>query len=708
MRKCYASLFVFAVLTALLLSTAVDAQVVKPVRQAISPARRVGVPASPYFVSTGLRVVAKGMKVYWAADTTGSMANTVTTYTWSVASAPAGSVATITGVKDSANFIPDVTGQYIITCTVDGGKFGNDTIFVSTYVGMSTTFPGCMTSGCHEAKNASYAKTNHATIFMRGITGQLEVDSTGRGAYGKTCVRCHTTGWENTVDNGNFGYIAAQTIGSVPRWDSTWWKALPFAGGDYWPIWKDMTLWNDIKTNYPTLLPVATIGCETCHGPGKDHMGNPAKIDVSYQSGVCLQCHDAPKNHSVGLMWRQSAHATMPKSGGESNRTACFPCHNGPSLVAYQANPEGPVSMYANTPFQASISCQSCHDPHDNTNEKQIRIIKADTLRSGYVIPAGIGGMGNLCMTCHRARVKTQTTVDNQKKIYGDRFYPHYSPQADMFLGTNGYEFGQDLSGLSTHTGLENACVTCHMHSRIPEGGSSIKPNHTMMMKDSKGNDYTDACAECHGEAASFEEIRAMSDYDGDGKIEGAIVEIEGMLTTLKGQLPLDSLTGDVVMLKKDSVKVQSWPKYNSGALLGAIWNYWFVKNDFSNGVHNMKYALALLKASFAAIAGPDAVEALDQNTPNLFSLNQNYPNPFNLSTSVSFAISRAAQVNITVYNSAGQLVATLADGTMMPGNYLAKWNATNMTSGVYFYKMTATSNGKTLLSATKKMILSK
>ena len=258
-----------------LFSTEAVSLSIKIKREAYSPARRVGV-TGPNFVSTGLRVFGKGMKVYFSGDTTGSGKSQMTTMTWTLVTKPAGSSASLNvWAKDSCSFIGDAIGQYIIRCDIDSGKFAQDTLFASTYVGIGAGSPptGCGIP-CHAAKNptliSDWQQTGHATQFLRGITGQLEVDSTGNGQYGKSCVRCHTTGWESVTDNGNFGFIARKLA-----WDSTWWKGLTptsAAASSFFIKWKSMTVLNDLMTNYPTLAPVATIGCEVCHGPGAGYL----------------------------------------------------------------------------------------------------------------------------------------------------------------------------------------------------------------------------------------------------------------------------------------------------------------------------------------------------------------------------------------------------------------------------------------------------
>jgi hypothetical protein len=152
----------------------------------------------------------------------------------------------------------------------------------------------------------------------------------------------------------------------------------------------------------------------------------------------------------------------------------------------------------------------------------------------------------------------------------------------------------------------------------------------------------------------------------------------------------------------KDSLTWKAHPEYYSG-----VWNYYFVKNDWSHGIHNTKYAAALLRASLAKFTGT-GVDLLNQGVPQGFDLQQNFPNPFNPSTTINFSVPRAADVTVAVYNLAGEKIATLASGSLTPGNYSAKWDAANVASGMYFYRMTATSNGAQSFTMTKKMTLVK
>lgn len=92
-----------------------------------------------------------------------------------------------------------------------------------------------------------------------------------------------------------------------------------------------------------------------------------------------------------------------------------------------------------------------------------------------------------------------------------------------------------------------------------------------------------------------------------------------------------------------------------------------------------------------------------DQILPNQFVLYQNYPNPFNVLTTISFQWPEPAFVNLAVYNAAGQLVKRLINESMQPEVQRTQWNATEASSGLYFYKVTAGD-----YSATSKSLLLK
>ncbi len=91
------------------------------------------------------------------------------------------------------------------------------------------------------------------------------------------------------------------------------------------------------------------------------------------------------------------------------------------------------------------------------------------------------------------------------------------------------------------------------------------------------------------------------------------------------------------------------------------------------------------------------------EELPVSFSLAQNHPNPFNPTTTIEFSLSDAAQASLTVFNMAGEKVATLVNGMTERGAHSVTFDASNLSSGVYFYTLNA--NG---VQETKKMVLMK
>lgn len=92
-----------------------------------------------------------------------------------------------------------------------------------------------------------------------------------------------------------------------------------------------------------------------------------------------------------------------------------------------------------------------------------------------------------------------------------------------------------------------------------------------------------------------------------------------------------------------------------------------------------------------------------EDETPNSFLLIQNYPNPFNPSTTISFSLPKDQNVSLIVYNVLGNQIQTLINKYLPLGNYSLKFDAANLPSGIYFYRIQSEQ-----FSQVKKMILTK
>lgn len=99
----------------------------------------------------------------------------------------------------------------------------------------------------------------------------------------------------------------------------------------------------------------------------------------------------------------------------------------------------------------------------------------------------------------------------------------------------------------------------------------------------------------------------------------------------------------------------------------------------------------------------PLAVNNISSNVPDKFDLSQNYPNPFNPITNIKYQIAKNSQVILKVYNILGNEVETLVNEKLAAGTYQVTFDATKLSSGIYFYKLITND-----FSETKKMILVK
>ena len=90
-------------------------------------------------------------------------------------------------------------------------------------------------------------------------------------------------------------------------------------------------------------------------------------------------------------------------------------------------------------------------------------------------------------------------------------------------------------------------------------------------------------------------------------------------------------------------------------------------------------------------------------NFHNTFHLKQNYPNPFNPSTTIAFDLPKTSKVTLKVFNILGEELATLVSASLHSGFYEYEWEAADLASGVYLYRIEAEA-----FTETKKMILLK
>jgi hypothetical protein len=129
-------------------------------------------------------------------------------------------------------------------------------------------------------------------------------------------------------------------------------------------------------------------------------------------------------------------------------------------------------------------------------------------------------------------------------------------------------------------------------------------------------------------------------------------------------------------------------------------WRLSFI-NTTGNFVENFTHNTNFIDIGWADVTSIN--ESNFVNIPEEFSLSQNYPNPFNPTTNIRFSIPEASAVNIKVYDIIGREVATIINNNFAAGVHEVSFNAVNLNSGVYVYRISSKN-----FSSSKKMILMK
>ena len=148
-----------------------------------------------------------------------------------------------------------------------------------------------------------------------------------------------------------------------------------------------------------------------------------------------------------------------------------------------------------------------------------------------------------------------------------------------------------------------------------------------------------------------------------------------------------------------------SWTSFNNGALTNpaTIRSLAYAPTSrylYAGGAHASD---ATLQGVFRTQLAPVSVHEIPPGLPADFVLYQNYPNPFNPSTKIAYDLPERGFVTLKVYNVLGQKVATLVEGEVSPGYHEANFDATGLTSGMYFYRLHAGT-----FSQTKRLMLMK
>jgi hypothetical protein len=399
---------------------------------------------------------------------------------------------------------------------------------------------------CHDGTVSEWFTTGHHEAYEALVLGGDETN-----LY---CVQCHTTGFDAEVE-----YLDSVVVNYGP--DLTGFD-------DYWP---PVTSEDSMRVEA-----LKNVQCEACHGPMGPTIYEHAP-NVNFYTGMiddaepsmCAKCHEQVEE------WQESGHGMVLEHHGmtpeefndEFNAfSSCWECHTAEGFAS--AN-DSYWEAQGRPEMAHLIGCQGCHDPHDATNDHQLRNLDDVTVEYDSMYVATFTGYGNaqICVQCHHARRDNDHVADQIANGY-DHFGPHGSPQMDMALGSGSYEIdGYTYSRTHLHQNSDESCVTCHMEMRSHSDPLGWSGGHTFEPTDATCQD-----AVCHSAAPP-----ANWDYG------GTTTEIDGLMTDLETLIGVDpEYYGD-----PDSTTVDQRM---------AAYAYVFVANDGSHGVHNPEYARSLLE----------------------------------------------------------------------------------------------------------------
>ncbi|MEX0602216.1 MAG: hypothetical protein WD295_02675 [Bacteroidota bacterium] len=352
------------------------------------------------------------------------------------------------------------------------------------------------------------------------------------------------------------------------------------------------------------------IGCKGPEGPA----GPPGETVVvgleGFAEGIkCGTCHDPDQDTTYYVLgrvyqWMLSKHAI----GGDFERSssACAECHTTEGYLQKLRGQTVTAHLHPSPP-----GCFSCHSPHAR-GDFSLRIEDPVSIRSVVVGVADATfnyGAGNLCASCHRTRDMnpkpdpTKTTVTDSIVITSSRWYPHYGVQGQMLMGTGGFQFvDYTFTGNSPHTTLnaitQEGCIACHMAD--PTAGSGIAGGHTMNLRYTFGGQprsLLNGCnvSGCHSSITTL-------DYKGTQTALHAYVDTLRQMLEARNWLESNPSSPNYGLVKAST---GSPLVIKPASRAGALFNFFFIEHDRSEGIHNTKYAIDLLKASIAELRKP-------------------------------------------------------------------------------------------------------
>jgi hypothetical protein len=333
-------------------------------------------------------------------------------------------------------------------------------------------------------------------IFSASTTSSQLVASGGPSSHTKNCVGCHVTG------------IRSMNINSAGEAQFQGFYATLYNGND--PMYVDY--------NGDGNLLLTSIGCESCHGPGAQHVighGDPAKIvnpanlTGAQSAEVCGRCHIRGKSVPAGTYgWPYHDDTSTDWIPQQTASWVELTTFQGTGALTYWGDgvlPKNPrpwdqfvLSAHGQSHYGqngSAVPCSDCHDPHDMQQTDQIVTSRqGEGSASSITIPTSPDN-DSLCLSCHAGHTFPTLTAAMVADFANNR-----DAIAKAVSAHTNHPFAPErMMGLSN-------CVDCHMSASGGHTWFVTKPEDTLTyatsgVKDAKGNyvGYPNACAEsCH------------------------------------------------------------------------------------------------------------------------------------------------------------------------------------------------------------------
>jgi hypothetical protein len=317
------------------------------------------------------------------------------------------------------------------------------------------------------------------------------------------------------------------------------------------------------------ILAVITTGCTGPAGPA-----GPAGADGTNAAATCSDCHNSGMTLvAIQHEYAASGHASGSTALAHEASASCAGCHTGQGLPS-RVDASGNVAAAAPEAIEgpAPINCRTCHQIHETYTSDDwafTTTAPVSLISTGDTYDAG---EGNLCAECHQARTPMPDTTPATFEVTSTHWGAHHGPQSNLVMGVGGYT-GTSSTAPSPgahYSMTDNSCVTCHMG----EADGNVEGGHTW-------NPSVANCVQCHADATSFD-------------INGVQTEVQGMLDDLKGSL----VAAGMLTASNDSPVPGTYDSVKAAAL----YNYLYVEQDRSLGVHNPSYVKKILQAGIDAM----------------------------------------------------------------------------------------------------------